>query len=215
MRKIRLLVIEDNIVLREGLKNLIDEQGDMKVVSAIGSGKDVLIKVREKKPQLILMDINAQNDKRTPLVKCIRKEYSGIKIIGMSFISLNADIARFVKTGAYGFISKGATDEEFLNVIRSAAQEINYFPSLPSDSPYSQIIESALRNGGRTISKPITITKLERKILTMIAEDRSNREITRQLTMTTSAINGYLKNILTKLVFQNRMQLTGSKKFQN
>src|SRR4030095_8013447 len=123
MTKIRLLLLEDNRLLREGLTALLNEQPDIEVVAAFGNGKeDVLKAAQELKPQIILLDLGLKGQNSLRFVRSIKQESSEIKVTVMDLIPVQADVVEFVKEGVSGFILKDATFEDFVGTIRSVAE---------------------------------------------------------------------------------------------
>ena len=147
MKKIRILIVEDNRVLRDGLINLLNGQPDMKVVAAIGSSNNVLKTISNVKPHIKLLDLGLWNDKHRNVLEAVRKNYPNVKVIGMGLIPSQADIVESIEAGAAGFILKDATVKEFLGTIRSVANGIKVLPPILTSSIFSSVIENALKKG--------------------------------------------------------------------
>lgn len=127
MKKIRILVIEDNRVLRDGITTMLNEQADMRVAATIGSGNNILQKASLIKPHVILMDAGMKDFKESSVIESVRKKIPEAKVIGMGFVPSQSDIVEFVEAGASGFILKDATVKEFLGTIRSVALVAKFF----------------------------------------------------------------------------------------
>jgi DNA-binding NarL/FixJ family response regulator len=207
MKKIRILVIEDNRVLREGLAAMIDGQEDMRVVATIGSGNNILLKASQTKPHVILMDVGLKNFKESSVVESIREKMPEAKVIGMGFVPSQSDIVEFVKAGASGFILKDATVKEFLGTIRSVSQEIKVLPPPLTGSLFSYIIEHALKKGEGKLTNVVRMTKREREIIVLIADGLSNKEIAQQLNIATHTVKSHVHNIMEKLALHTRLQI--------
>ena len=147
MKKIRILVIEDNRVLRDGITTMLNEQADMHVAATIGSGNTVLLKASRTKPQVILMDVGMKDFKESSVVESVRKNIPEAKVIGMGFIPSQSDIVEFVEAGASGFILKDATVKEFLGTIRSVAQGAKVLPPLLTGSLFLMLLSLPSRRG--------------------------------------------------------------------
>src|SRR5258706_11581763 len=110
MAKIRLILVEDNRLLREGLTAMLNEQPDIKVVAAFGNGREGgLDAMQELKPQIILLDLGLKGQISLRLVEWVKKTSPEVKVIVMDIIPVQADIVAFVREGASGFILKDAT----------------------------------------------------------------------------------------------------------
>ena len=207
MKKIRILVIEDNRVLREGLIAMLDGQPDMHVVATIGSGNDVLLKTSLSKPHVILMDVGLTKIKESSVIESVRKKIPEAKVIGMGFAPSQSDIVEFVEAGASGFILKNATVNEFLGTIRSVAQGIKVLPPLLTGSLFSHVIELALKKRKGKLPNAVRMTKREREIIALIADGMSNKEIARQLNIATHTVKSHVHNIMEKLALHTRLQI--------
>src|SRR5437867_8419012 len=116
MAKIRLVLVEDNRLLREGLTAMLNEQQDIEVVAAFGNGREAVLKAtQELRPQIILLDLGLKGQNSLRLVEWVRKELPEVKVIVMDLIPVEADIVAFVREGASGFLLKDATFDDFLS----------------------------------------------------------------------------------------------------
>jgi DNA-binding NarL/FixJ family response regulator len=208
MAKIRLLLVEDNRLLREGLTAMLNAQRDMGVVGAFGNGKDAVLKAtREWKPQVILLDLGLKGQNSVRLVESVKKEYPEVKVIVMDLIPLQTDIVEFVKEGASGFLLKDATFEDFLRTIRSVAAGANVLPASLTGSLFSQIVEQAVGQGKIDLMASVRMTKREREVIDLVAEGLSNKEIAQRLNIATYTVKSHVHNILEKLALHTRLQV--------
>lgn len=207
MKRIRILIIEDNRVLRDGLTIMLDGQPDMHVVATIGSGNNVLQNARQSKPQIILLDVGLKNLNELSVVESVRKNLPDARVIGMGFVPSQSDIVEFVAAGASGFILKDATVKQFLGSIRSVAQGAKVLPPTLTDSLFSHIVELAVtRKKGNRISA-VRMTKREREIIALIADGLSNKEIAQRLNIATHTVKSHVHNIMEKLALHSRLQI--------
>src|SRR5208283_2298166 len=119
MPKIRILLIEDNRILREGIADMIKGHRDIKVVAVSDGRHDTLSKARTIKPSMVLMDLGLASQNSLDVLQSMKKEFPAVKIIGMGLAPAQADIMEFVQGGADGFILKDATVENMITTIRS------------------------------------------------------------------------------------------------
>jgi DNA-binding NarL/FixJ family response regulator len=206
MRKSRILIIENNRVLRDGITTMLNEQMDMHVVAAIGSGNNVLLKASQTKPHVILVDADLTKFKESSIIESIKKMPEA-KVIGMGFIPSQSDIVEFVEAGASGFILKDATVKEFLGTIRSVAQGAKILPPSLTDSLFSHVLELALKKGEGKITNAVRMTKREREIIVLITDGLSNKEAAQQLNIATHTVKSHVHNIMKKLALHNRLQI--------
>ena len=207
MKKIRILIIEDNRVLLDGLAAIINGQADMHVVATIGSGNNILLKASQTKPAVILMDVGLKNLKESSVVESIKKQMPDVKVIGMGFVPTQLDIVEFVEAGASGFILKDATVKEFLGTIRSVAQGAKILPPSLAGSLFSFVAELAIKERKGKIADAVRMTKREREIIVLIADALSNKEIAQQLNIATHTVKSHVHNIMEKLALHSRLQI--------
>jgi DNA-binding NarL/FixJ family response regulator len=207
MASIRILIIEDNRLLREGLTTMLDGQTDMRVVATIGSGNNVLAKANQTKPHVILLDVGLKNFNELSVVELVRKNLPEAKVIGMGFIPSQSDILEFVEAGASGFILKDATVKEFLGTIRSVAQGVKILPPSLTDSLFSHVVKLALNKKKGQKPEAVRMTKREREIIVLIADGLSNKEIAQRLSIATHTVKSHVHNVMEKLALHSRLQI--------
>ena len=207
MKKIRILLVEDNRILRDGIKTLIDEQSDLRVVGSSGGNHDTLEQTRKLKPHVVLLDLGLRNANGVRVVATLAKELPRTKIIGMGLIPSQLDIVEFVEAGAAGFILKDATIEDVLGTIRAVARGIKILPPLLTESLFTHVVDHALRNGKGKLSNAVRMTKREREIIVLIAEAMSNKEIAQRLILSTHTVKSHIHNILEKMALHSRLEI--------
>jgi len=207
MKKIRILLVEDNRILRDGIKALIDKQSDLRVVGSTGGNHDTLEQTRNLKPHVVLLDLGLRNTNGVRVVTTVAKELPQTKIIGMGLIPSQLDIVEFVEAGAAGFILKDATVEDVLGTIRAVARGIKILPPLLTESLFTHVVNHALRNGKGKLPNAVRMTKREREIIVLIAEAMSNKEIAERLNLSTHTVKSHIHNILEKLALHSRLEI--------
>ena len=114
MKKISILLIEDNRLLREGICAMLKKQSDMQVVDTIGNGENILLILGKLKPHIVLLDLGLRSQSSLQIVKLVKKDFPETKIIVMDLIPLQEDVLEFVQAGVSGFILKDANIDDFL-----------------------------------------------------------------------------------------------------
>lgn len=164
MKKIKLLLIEDNRLLREGLRVMLKRQKDMNVVETVGNGENILSIMQKHRPEIVLLDLGLRNRSSLNLVKLIKKKFQITKIIIMDLIPAQEDVFEFVQEGVSGFILKDATVNDFLKTIRSVAKGLQVLPSNLTGSLFSQIVEHAVNGSNQTtLMDSVRMTKRENR----------------------------------------------------
>jgi two-component system, NarL family, nitrate/nitrite response regulator NarL len=208
MKKISILVIEDNRLLREGITEMLKKQPDMHVVATVGNGENILLMMGRLKPDVVLLDLGLRSQNSLQVVKLIKKNLQETKIIVMDLIPLQADVFEFVQAGVSGFILKDAGVAEFFKTIRSVYQGAQVLPPHLTGSLFSQIVEHAI-NGTTpsAIDESVRMTKRERQVIELIADGFTNKEIAQKLHLSTYTVKSHVHNILEKLALTARVQI--------
>lgn len=207
MRRIRILLVEDNRLLREGMTAMLNEQADMKVVAASGGGENTLLKARTERARVVLIDLGLRNQNGSRLVASLVKALPEIRVIGMGLIPTQTDIVEFVEAGASGFILKDATTGDFLRTIRSVAGGAKVLPPPLTGSLFFRVIEHALKRGNGPPRGAVRMTNREREIIALIADSLSNKEIAQRLNIATYTVKSHVHNIMEKLALHSRLQI--------
>lgn len=208
MKKIRLLVIEDNRLLRDGITAMLKKHADVAVVASLGTAENVLKNVRDLKPNIILLDLGLRSQNSLEVVRSIKKKAGDVKIIVMDLVPAEAEILDFVRAGVSGFILKDATISDFLNTIRSVARGVKVLPSHLTGSLFSQIVEHAVNGKGTArLIEAVRMTRRERQVIELIADGMSNKDIAERLHLSTYTVKSHVHNILEKLAMHTRVQI--------
>ncbi|HXI33507.1 MAG TPA: response regulator transcription factor [Gemmatimonadales bacterium] len=206
-KRILVLVIEDNRLVREGLAALLNEQPDFTVVAAAEGGNAGLLQVRETKPHVVLVDATLGSHDSHRLVESVRKEVPQSKVIVMDLLPAKEDVIAFIKAGANGFIVKDATLEDFIRTIRSVADGADVVPPSLTATLLSHIVDQAVSRSTEAVLEAVSMTKREREITSLIAEGLSNKEIAQRLNIATYTVKSHVHNILEKLALHSRLQI--------
>jgi len=208
MKKIKIIIIEDNRLLREGITSMINEQYDLKVVAALGTSENILKIINSLKPNVALLDLGLRSQNSLNVVKSIRKKFSGTKIIVMDLVPVHEEILEFVQVGVSGFILKDATVDDFLRTIRLVAKGNKILPPHLTDSLFSQIVEQAITGTMKSrLIKSVMMTKREKQVIELIADGLTNKEIAQKLHLSTYTVKSHVHNILEKLALHTRVQI--------
>jgi DNA-binding NarL/FixJ family response regulator len=208
LKKIRILLIEDNRLLRDGISMMLKKQSDMQVVATVGNGENILITMEKNKAEIVLLDLGLRNQNSLQIVKLTKEHFPETKVIVMDLIPLQADVFEFVQAGVAGFILKDANISDFYNTIRSVYKGIKILPPHLTGSLFSQIVEHAIN-----VAKPSTIvdsvrmTKREKQVIELISEGFTNKEIGQRLHLSTYTVKSHVHNILEKLALNTRVQI--------
>jgi DNA-binding NarL/FixJ family response regulator len=207
MKKIMLLLIEDNRLLRDGIISMLKNQKDIKIIAASGNRENTLHKIQKLVPNIILLDFGLHNRNSLAVIEIVKRDFPNAKVIVMDLAPVQGDINLFVKAGASGFLLKDATLNDFIVTIRAVAGGENVIPPNLSESLFSQIVEHALKGGKVKLKEAVRMTKREREIITLIGEGLSNKEIGQMMHVSTFTVKSHVHNIMEKLVLHTRLEV--------
>jgi DNA-binding NarL/FixJ family response regulator len=207
MKKIRLLLIEDNKLLHDGIIAMLKKQHDITIVSALENSKNTIKNIGHLKPDIILLDLGLRSRNSLTIVEIVKKDFPDAKVIVMDLAPVLGDINLFVKAGASGFILKDASPDDFLETIRAVAEGANVLPTNLTDSLFSEIVDRALKGGKIKLKEAVRMTKREREVIGLIGDGLSNKEIGQTLHVSNLTIKSHIHNIMQKLALHTRLEV--------
>jgi DNA-binding NarL/FixJ family response regulator len=207
MKKIGLLIIEDNRVLREGLAVMLKDCSDIKILAATGA-VHAAQKVLQLNPQVVLLNRGLQKQSCLQVLKKIRADVPNTGLIVMDLMPGQTDVMEFVQAGVTGFILSNASFEDFIMTIRAVARGEKVLPDPLTTSLFSQIVENAVRDGKIALfKKSVKMTAREQEVIALIGQGMSNKEIAQKLNLATFTVKSHVHNILEKLALHSRLQV--------
>jgi DNA-binding NarL/FixJ family response regulator len=208
MAKIKILLIEDNRLLREGIAAMLNGHGDFEVVARSDDHDAVRqLKGMGKPPDVVLLDLGLEKENSLRLMSLLKEELPSAKVIAMDILPEHVDIVEFVKAGGSGFILKNAPMNDYVKTIKIVAEGSKVLPPVLTKSLFTQIVEFALDSGKGIPDNSIQLTNREREIVDLISEGLSNKGIAERLHIATYTVKSHIHNILEKLALSTRLQI--------
>jgi two-component system, NarL family, response regulator DevR len=208
MKKIRIMIIEDNRMLRASIEAMFKKQPDMHVVSSVSNNENIQPIIEKRKPEIILLDIGLSHQNSRQLVNEISTQFKKIKFIIMGLVPAQSTVREFIQAGVCGFILKDADALRFKKTILKVNKGLKVLPPPLTGSLFSQIANSAISGSNTTIiDKAVRMTKRERDVIALIAEGFTNKEIAQKLELSTYTVKSHVHNILEKLSLSTRVQV--------
>jgi len=195
---LRLLLVDDHAIVREGMRAVLDEEEDFVVVGECGSGDEALRECAALKPDIVLLDLNMPGLSPVDTIRGLRERVPGVRIMVFTSFADDELVRTTIDAGAIGFLLKDARQEELLGAIRSIAVGQPYL----APSAQRQLME-LLRRPANPID---SLTAREKDVLTLIASGQSNKMIARTLDLSEGTVKGYVSQILDKLGVEDRTQ---------
>ncbi len=205
----KVLIADDQELIRESLKIVLSAYPDIEVVGAVGDGFEVLEKLKTVTADVILMDIRMPKMDGVLCTKTVKEQYPNVKVIILTTFDDDEFIFSALKYGASGYILKGISMEDLHQAIETVSQGnamINPDIATKVVKLFSQIAQSnsAIQVQETSVAD---ISKAEWKIIQQIGFGLSNKEIATKLYLSEGTVRNYLSNILSKLNLRDRTQL--------
>ena len=205
MDKIRLVIVDDHPIFREGVASILGSEADIEIVGQGVTADDAIRLTRESLPDMILLDINMPGG-GVSAAATIANTFPVVKIIMLTGVSEEDTVITALKAGAHAYVLKGVAARELNGIIHSVYAGEGYVsPSLAAN------LLSEMTSPSHRQQRPLKddfeeLTERERQILELISVGTSNKEIGQKLFLTEKTIKHYVTNILQKLHVQNRVQ---------
>jgi DNA-binding NarL/FixJ family response regulator len=201
---LRILLADDHVTVRHGLKLLIDAQSDMKVVSEASDGDTAVKNAVALKPDVVVMDISMPGTNGLVATRTLKKQQPGIAVITLTRHSDDAYLQELLRAGVSGYVLKQSAPTELLQAIRAAAAGGQYLDSALT----ARITAGFLAREGRTVDKPAaTLSQREAEVLRLIASGYSNKEIAGRLTLSVKTVEAHKANAMRKLGLNGRIDI--------
>jgi len=199
--KIRVLIVDDHAVVREGLQLFLGEESDeIEVVGEAGDGIEAVEKAKALRPDVILMDVLMPRRNGIEALREIRESDSPSHVLMLTTFSEDAHVHDAIKAGATGYLLKDVSREDLLAAIRAAAQ------GRPTLHPEAQSRLMRQLTAQPEESPLDALTDRERDVLRLIARGSSNKAIAKTLFLSVGTVKGYVSAILSKLEVADRTQ---------
>ena len=204
---IKLVLIDDNRLLREGLAALIHAQPGFKVLAASADVAEALQKMREAKPDVVLLDFGLADHDSLSLTTTVHAEVPSARVIVMGLLAAQEDVANYVHAGASGFIMKDASFDDFFATIRAVAGGAEVLPKALTNSLFSQIARNVAQTAKANVLEAVQLTSRERQVIDLLGEGLSNKEISTRLGIAVHTVKSHVHNVLEKLALRSRLEV--------
>ena len=204
VRTLRVLLADDHVVVREGLKRLIDEQPDILVVGEAGDGTTTIQKVQELKPDVIVMDISMPGMNGLVATKKLKELRPDIVIVTLTRHADDAYLQELLRAGAAGYVLKQSAPNELIQAIRATAAGGQYLDSTLT----ARVTAGFIGREGRRVTQPgAAPSDRESEVLRLIAFGYSNKEIANQLALSVKTVEAHKANAMRKLGLSGRIDI--------
>lgn len=203
-KKIRLLLVDDHALVREGLRQMLESQPDMVVVGEASDGLESLEIARKQRPDIVLMDITMPGMSGIEATRAITSLGLGAKVLGVTVHENVEYFFRMLVAGASGYVLKGASSSELISALHSVYHGGVYLSSAITSHmalDYTRYRNIALKAGTDGL------TSREMEVLQQIAKGLTNQEAAEALNLSIYTVHSHRAKIMRKLGLDNRQQL--------
>jgi DNA-binding NarL/FixJ family response regulator len=200
---IRVLVVDDHAILRDGIRSLLESQDDIVVVGEAGDGSEAIELVRKLLPDIVLMDISMPKTNGLEATRSIKEQFPQVNVLILTQHDNREYIAPALGAGASGYVLKRSGRREMLNAIRQVHEKGAFLTS----NITQEFLQEYSQSGRNNRSDEQHLTERERQVLQLITEGNSNKEIALELGISPKTVSVHRTNIMSKLNVQNTVEL--------
>jgi DNA-binding NarL/FixJ family response regulator len=202
---IKVLLVDDHAIIREGLRSLLEKQPEMEVIADTDDGRKALRLVRELSPDIVIMDITMPGLNGIEATRQITAEFPDVKVIALSIHSKRRYVADMLSAGATGYILKECLFDELVVAIKAVAAGGRYLSPRITDV----VVSDYVKRLSASPDSPFEALKArEREVLQLVAEGKSTKQIALELHVSTKTIEANRRQIMDKLNIHSIAELT-------
>ncbi len=205
MDSLRVLVVDDHTLIRQGIVGLLADQPDVTVVGQAANGTEAIASTGELLPDVVLMDVSMPGLGGLAATREIRGRWPGVRVVILTIHDREDYLYEALRAGASGYVLKDADVAELLRAIRSAARgEVYLYPGATR-----ALIDEVLRTvGGRAEPDPYEgLTEREREVLALIAQGKTSTEIAAELVLSPHTVQSHREHVMAKLGLHSKAAL--------
>lgn len=200
---IKVSIADDHRIVREGLRRILDEAPDIKVIDEASNGREIIEKIHSNRPDVILLDISMPDMDGLDATKQIHSLFPELPILILTVHPARQYASRILRAGAKGYLNKQAAPEELISAVRKVCIGRRYLSPEVSEELALQLIGE-----GADFSPVESLSDRELQILCLIAKGRKSTEISEELGISIKTVNTYRARVLEKLQLRNNADLT-------
>lgn len=211
--KIRVMLADDHVLLREGLRKILEMEPDIDVVGEAGDGREAVEKAKELKPDVVLMDINMPGGGGLEATRAIGKELPEVDVVVLTIHDDDEYIIELVNAGAKGYMLKDVDPTRLVEAIRRVREGDSFIPTNLMTKVFQEIRRRSNTRNPATFPAAANLqgdhdplTEREMEILKLIVDGHTNREIATALFISEKTVKNHVTNLLRKLNLADRTQ---------
>ena len=204
---IKVIIVDDQVILRESLKYIIEQDAEIQVLGFAGNGREALKLCDEVLPDVVLMDIMMPGSTGIEGTRLIKEKYRSIKVLVLTTFNDDENITKALQNGADGYVLKDIKPDELILAVKSIAKGLSIINKNALHSVVNSIEKVNSGDSVKTKELEINLTEREIAIVGMIVDGKNNKEIAQDLHYTEGSVKNAITGILAKLNLKDRTQL--------
>ena len=197
---VRILLVDDHAIVREGLRALLDDVQGMRIVGEATNGDEAVEMAARLQPDLVLMDLKMPGLPAPDAIRTIRARNPGVHVLMLTSYAEDQQVQKVISAGALGYVLKDVAKAELLKAMTTVARGE---PWLHAEA--QRLLVNRMRKPSE-LNPLELLTDRERSVLELLAQGQSNKNIGKTLQLTEGTVKGYVSNILAKLKLEDRTQ---------
>ena len=195
---IRVLVVDDHPVVRQGLVGVLSDEADLEVVGQVGSGREAVSQAARLRPDVVLLDLEMDDLDGVEAIPQLRAAHPAVQILVFTAYDTDERVLGAVRAGARGYLLKGASAEDIARGIRTVAAGGSYLEARVASKVLAEMAGGPHRSN--------TLSAREREVLRLVAEGLPTKQIASALSITERTVKFHVNSIFHKLGADNRAQ---------
>jgi len=205
MMIIKILLVDDHRMVRQGLRLLLDKQPGMRVVAEAANGAEAVRLAKEHRPDVAIVDVSMPDLNGIEAARKMRAAHSGIKIIGLSMHADRRYAVEILRSGALGYVLKESAFDELVQAINAVYRGQSFLSARLADIIIKDYIKESGEGQGSVYTR---LSNREREVLQLLAEGRTTKQIAQQMNLSVKTIETHRKQIMDKLGIHSLAGLT-------
>jgi DNA-binding NarL/FixJ family response regulator len=201
MKRLRILLVDDHVLVREGLKRVLGSQPDLDLVGEAADGTEAIALARQLEPDVVLMDLSLPVISGIDVTRQLVKAQPALRILALTVHESEAYVSEFLRAGAHGYLLKRSTTEELLRAIRGVGGGQAYIDPRVSQTLVDHLVSAATRDATMSLSER------ETEVLRLTAFGYANKEMAARLNLSVKSIETYKARAMEKLGLRDRVDI--------
>jgi two-component system response regulator DegU len=208
MSKINVLLADDHVLVRNGIKSMLESEADINVVGEASDGAEAVESVKKLRPDIVILDIRMPNMTGLEAAAKLRQAVPSVKAVILSMHDSEEYVLEALNAGAYGYLLKDTDKFEFIKALKHISTGAKYFSGAVSNVLANRLLNTRPLIGTATAkADPYHLTRREKEILRLVVEGKQNKEIAESMEKSVRTIETHRFNIMKKMSVNNAVDM--------